>query len=159
MPKLTVHFWDGTTKPAAIREEAVQILKTGLEAWMQKGDYIAWARRPIALKRDINFLPSFAMVVNERGEITDAWASISGEGQLKQQPTLAQENNEIAAVFERIKTIATVYLTQQYPEAPDPDQYIGQIEEQINKYNQLTGNTLSIGTLVEMRKNRKEAGQ
>ena len=54
--------------------------------------------------------------------------------------TLAQENNEIAEIFERIKTIATVYLTQEYPEAPDPDQYLEQIEEQIKKYDTLVGN-------------------
>ena len=51
-----------------------------------------------------------------------------------------QENNKTAEFFERTKTIATVYLTQEYPAAPDPDQYLEQIEEQIKNYDALLGN-------------------
>lgn len=137
MPKLTVHFWDGTTKPAANREEAVRIVKTGLEAWMEKGDKIIWYLLP----GDI-VPPSRAYVGNEYGEETDAWATISRGKKIKQQqPTLAQENNKIAEIFMRIKVIAETYLNQGYPAAPDPDEYLGLIEEQVkNYYDTLVGN-------------------
>ena len=77
---ITVKFWDGTTKPAANREEAVQIIKTGLRAWMQKGDRIVWIKQ----LKDVHLpsfesLPSFALVINELdGEATDAWATVGG---------------------------------------------------------------------------------
>lgn len=66
-----VKFWDGTTKPAANREEAVQIIKTELEGWMEKGYTIRWYKRP----EDPN-PPLHAFVFNELGEETDAWATI-----------------------------------------------------------------------------------
>ena len=74
MPKITVTFWDGTTKPAATREEAVQIVKTGLDWWRQEGDIILWLKQPKDTK-----LPSFAAVVNEFGEETDVNAIIREE--------------------------------------------------------------------------------
>lgn len=70
---ITVKFWDGTKKPAANREEAVQIIKTGLQAWMQKGDKILWFQLP-----EVTKLPTHAFVFNELGEETDAWATIGG---------------------------------------------------------------------------------
>ena len=57
-----------------------------------------------------------------------------------QQLTLAQENNVIAEIFERIKVIAETYLSQGYPAAPDPDQYLEKIEEEIKNYDILVGN-------------------
>ena len=66
-----VKFWDRTTKPAANREEAVQILKAGLQLWMEKGDTIRWYKRP----EDPN-PPMYAFVFNELGEEMDAWATI-----------------------------------------------------------------------------------
>lgn len=72
----TVKFWDGTVKNATNREEAVELVKTGLQAWMQKGDKILWYRRP----EDMN-PPSHAFVVNELGEETDAWATIKEAGE------------------------------------------------------------------------------
>ena len=73
MPQIMVKFWDGSTKDVAGRKEAVTILKTGLQAWMQKGDKILWFRLPEDTK-----LPTHAFVVNELGEETDAWATIKG---------------------------------------------------------------------------------
>lgn len=68
---MIVKFWDGTIKSAPNREEAVQILKAGLDAWMQKGDTIRWYKRP----EDPN-PPMHAFVFNELGEETDIWATI-----------------------------------------------------------------------------------
>ena len=53
------------------------------------------------------------------------------------KPTLAQENNAISRIFERIKGTAENYLNQGYPAAPDPDQYVEMIEEQIKDYDAL----------------------
>lgn len=70
---MQVKFCDGTTKPAVNREEAVRILKAGLQAWMEKGDTIRWYKR----SEDQN-PPMHAFVFNELGEETDAWATIKG---------------------------------------------------------------------------------
>ena len=51
--------------------------------------------------------------------------------------TLVEENQQIAGVFENIKEIAESYLSQGYPAAPDPDEYIEAIEQEIGKYNEL----------------------
>ena len=69
--KLTVKFWDGTSKEAATRDEAVSIVKEGLQAWMEKGDKILWFQLPEDTK-----LLSHAFVKNELGEETDARAII-----------------------------------------------------------------------------------
>lgn len=69
---MTVKFWDGTKKTVANREEALQIIKTGLQAWMQKGDKILWFQLPEVK------LPTYAFVFNELGEETDAWAAVGG---------------------------------------------------------------------------------
>ena len=58
----------------------------------------------------------------------------------KKQLTLAQENNEIAKIFKRIKAIAESYLDQGYPAAPDPIQHLELIEEQVKKYDIQFGN-------------------
>ena len=58
----------------------------------------------------------------------------------KKQLTLAQENNEIAKIFKRIKAIAESYLDQGYPAAPDPIQHLELIEEQVKKYDAQFGN-------------------
>lgn len=47
-------------------------------------------------------------------------------------------NREIDEVFKNIKGIAESYLSINYPEAPDPDDYIDAIEEQIKKYREVT---------------------
>ena len=66
-----VKFWDGTTKPVKNREEAVKVLKVGLQAWMEKGDTIRWYKRP----EDPN-PPMHAWVFTNLGEETDVWATI-----------------------------------------------------------------------------------
>jgi len=71
---LTVKFWDGTVREAENRDEAVRIIKEGLKDWMQEGDRIVWynTSRDDALGRK----PSYAVVVIEVGEETDASAMI-----------------------------------------------------------------------------------
>ena len=69
---MQVKFWDGVKKNVANREEAVRVLKSGLQAWMQKGDKILFYKRPGDTK-----LPTHAFVINELGEETDAWATIT----------------------------------------------------------------------------------
>ena len=69
---MQVKFWDGVKKNVANREEAVRVLKSGLQAWMQKGDTIRWYKRP----EDPN-PPMHAFVFNELGEETDVWATIT----------------------------------------------------------------------------------
>ena len=71
-----VRFWDGTTKSANDRDEAVKIVKEGLDAWMQKGDDIIWIR----VSEDDRLEPSLAIVVTEVGEDTDASAKIYYRG-------------------------------------------------------------------------------
>ena len=72
--KLTVKFWDGTSKEAATRDEAVSIVNEGLHAWMEKGDIIVWYLLP-----GDTAPPSRAYVGNEYGEETDARATIKGD--------------------------------------------------------------------------------
>jgi len=52
---------------------------------------------------------------------------------------LKEQNKEIDKIFRKIETIAAEYLECIYPEAPDPDEYIDRIENQIKKYQKLTG--------------------
>lgn len=51
---------------------------------------------------------------------------------------IVKVNREIDEVFKNIKGIAESYLSISYPEAPDPDDYIDTIEEQIKKYREVT---------------------
>ena len=81
--KLTVKFWDGTSKPAATRDEAVKIVKEGLQAWMEKGDTIRWLQLPNA--------PIYAFVFNELGEETDAGAIIKEDKISSETKTLLEE--------------------------------------------------------------------
>ena len=84
--KLTVTFWDGTSKPAATRDEAVKIVKEGLQAWMEKGNKIVWFQLPEDTK-----LPSHAIVVNEFGEHTSAGAIIKEDKISSETKTLLEE--------------------------------------------------------------------
>ena len=68
---MIVKFWDGEKVTVLNREEAVQVIKKGLQAWMQKGDRIVWKRQP-----EVEEIPSLAFVVNEIGEEIDAGAKI-----------------------------------------------------------------------------------
>lgn len=68
---MKVKFWDGTEKQAETREDAVRIVKAGLEGWRQEGDRIVWR-----LINGDKKLPSLAQVVDELGEETDAFAVI-----------------------------------------------------------------------------------
>lgn len=71
---LTVRFWDGTAKTAKDRDEAVRLVKEGLDGWMQKGDRIVWVNTDEDDR--LGRKPSFAIVANELGEETDASAKI-----------------------------------------------------------------------------------
>lgn len=53
---------------------------------------------------------------------------------------LIKLNKEIDNIFKNIEGIAKSYLEISYPEAPDPDVYIAKIQDQIEKYLQITGN-------------------
>ncbi len=68
---MQVRFWGGTKKNVTNREEAVRVLKSGLQPWMQKGDKVVFYKRPGAK------FPTHAVVINELGEETDAWATIT----------------------------------------------------------------------------------
>ncbi|MBA7541418.1 hypothetical protein ES705_33731 [subsurface metagenome] len=72
--QLTVRFWDGTTKIAKDRDEAVRLVKEGLAGWMQKGDRIIWGNT--AEDDKLGRKPSLAIVTNDIGEETDASALI-----------------------------------------------------------------------------------
>ena len=74
--QIEVRFWDGTTKIAKDRDEAVRLVKEGLDGWMQKGDRIDW----VSIGDDDRLKPSYAIVVNEAGEDTDASAKILYKG-------------------------------------------------------------------------------
>jgi len=47
---------------------------------------------------------------------------------------MTDNNRTIDSIFKSIEGIAETYLCFQYPEAPDPDMYMGQIEAQIKRY-------------------------
>lgn len=51
--------------------------------------------------------------------------------------TLVQENKEIDKIFRQIELTCSEYLEFIYPEAPDPDVYIDEIEVLVNKYKEL----------------------
>ena len=48
---------------------------------------------------------------------------------------MLERNNRIGKIFENIKRLAEGYIDRPYPDAPDPDQYIDLIEEQVVMYN------------------------
>lgn len=56
----------------------------------------------------------------------------------KQSDDLIKLNREIDNIFKNIEGIAKSYLEIRYPEAPDPDVYIEKIQNQIEKYLQIT---------------------
>jgi len=69
-----VSLWTGKIIPVKNRDEAVGVVKDELKAWMQKGDRLIWYNTD---KDDrLGRKPSFAVVVNEVGEQTDAAAMI-----------------------------------------------------------------------------------
>lgn len=69
-----VRFWNGVFQKVKDREEAVEVIKKGLDGWMQKGDRIIWYNTP--KDDELGRKPSYAVVVNEVGEETDASAMI-----------------------------------------------------------------------------------
>lgn len=56
----------------------------------------------------------------------------------EQSDDLIKLNREIDNIFRNIEGIAKSYLEITYPEAPDPDVYIEKIQDQIEKYIQIT---------------------
>lgn len=58
----------------------------------------------------------------------------------EQSDDLIKLNKEIDNIFKNIEGIAKSYLEISYPEAPDPDVYIAKIQDQIERYLQITGN-------------------
>ena len=57
---------------------------------------------------------------------------------MEQSDDLIKLNKEIDNIFKNIEGIAKSYLEISYPEAPDPDVYITKIQDQIEKYLQIT---------------------
>lgn len=57
---------------------------------------------------------------------------------------LIKLNREIDNIFKNIEGIAKSYLEIRYPEAPDPDVYIAKIQDQIEKYLQITQGNIPI---------------
>lgn len=50
---------------------------------------------------------------------------------------LKEQNQRIAEKFKAIRDIADTYLDLTYPDAPDPDQFMEQIEKKIDEYGEL----------------------
>lgn len=50
---------------------------------------------------------------------------------------LEKQNQKIAEKFKAIRDIADTYLGITYPRAPDPDQFMEQIEKKIAEYGEL----------------------
>ena len=68
---MEVRLWTGTRIPVSDRKEAVRVIERELEGWRQGEDRIVWY-----LKKETDFLPSIAYVIDSAGELTDASAII-----------------------------------------------------------------------------------
>lgn len=66
----------------------------------------------------------------------------------EQSDDLIKLNKEIDNIFRNIEGIAKSYLEISYPEAPDPDVYIAKIQDQIEKYLQITQVNISINKQI-----------
>ena len=50
---------------------------------------------------------------------------------------LKEQNQKIAEKFKAIRDIADTYLNLRYPDAPDPDQFMGDIDKKLVEYGKL----------------------
>lgn len=50
---------------------------------------------------------------------------------------LKEQNQKIAEKFKAIRDIADTYLNLRYPDAPDPDQFMGDIDKKLIEYGEL----------------------
>ena len=50
---------------------------------------------------------------------------------------LKEQNQKIAEKFREIRDIADTYLNLRYPDAPDPDQFMGDIDKKLDEYGEL----------------------
>ena len=70
----------------------------------------------------------------------------------EQSYDLIKLNKAIDNIFKNIEGIAKSYLEISYPEAPDPDVYIAKIQDQIEKYLQITGKPANKHTSISIDK-------